>query len=131
MTSEGRPSLLAPFLDPVEADTPAPAKFQPFLTFHLRTHIEFSVRYEQLLWIIFKPGDEIVLRYSNHSVRLYGLRLRQLCEAIRTVSVHDVYEQDDRFDLEENKTEPIIARVTIGPIADADGLLTELTQKTP
>lgn len=118
MAKHSRPSLLAPFLDAVPQDDGS-AKWKPFVTFHLKSRIQFSLRYEHLLWVILKPGDEIVVRFASHSVRIAGRRLLPLAEALRNLSARDVLELDDRFLVNEN-TDPVVTRITIGSIQEAD-----------
>lgn len=130
MSSDPRPSLLAQYLEPVESDVSTSGKWHPFLTFHLHTRVKFSMRYEQLLWVIHKPGDEVVLRYSSHSVRLRGRHLQRLCEEIRSLTARDIFERDDRYDIEES-TEPVVLSVWLGQTADADKELEGISALPP
>jgi len=126
MSSDQRPSLLAQFLEPVESDDSQSGNWRPFLSFHLRNRVQFSMRYEHLLWVIFRPGDELVLRFSSHSVRIQGRRLLPLAQEICALTAREVIELDERYDVEEN-VEPVVRAIRIGAAAEGDAALAELT----
>lgn len=84
------------------------------------------MRYEHLLWVIFRPGDELVLRFSSHSVRIQGRRLLPLAQEICALTAREVIELDERYDVEEN-VEPVVRAIRIGAAAEGDAALAELT----